>query len=51
MSPSDMAETVQKHLKGADDSVLKSQHFVRMFPLSRYIPTQEKKKQTSTWQM
>ena len=38
-----MAETVQKHLEGANNGVVKSQHGVRMSPLSRYIPTQEKR--------
>ena len=42
-----MAGAVHKYLVGADDSVLKSQHCVRMFQFSWYIPTQGKNKQKS----
>ena len=43
ISTSDIAGAIQKHLEGANNSALKSQHGVRMSLLSRYIPTQEKR--------
>ena len=40
-----MAGAVQKHLKGADDSVLEAHDGERVFPLNWNIPMQEKRSQ------
>ena len=42
ISPSDMALTVQKHLQGVGNSILEAHDSVRLFPISRNSPTQEK---------
>ena len=46
-----MAEAVQKHLEGADDSVIEARDGERVFTLSRNIHTQEKKKRKFTLQI
>ena len=43
ISLSDITGEVQRHLEGADDSVLKSEHGIRMIQHSWYISTKDKK--------
>ena len=45
MSPSDAAKTQEKHMPGAYNSVFEAHNAVRVFPINRNTPTQERNEQ------